>query len=178
MAHWIWWLIVGIIGIVGGFFALLNPFAATIAAELIAAWFFLIAGAVQVIAAFQREGWATRIWALILAAAFLWLGFVLLFNPLAGIIALTMAAAITFLVTGVAKVFFAFAARGSGYFWPILLSGIVSVVLAMMVFSNFPQSAAVLLGVLLAVELLSNGAALVSFALFVRNNKDKIAAAA
>ena len=173
MAHWIWWLIVGIIAVIGGLFALFNPFVATITAEQIAAWFFILSGLLQIVTVFQREGWGSRIWGLVLAAAFLWLGITLLFNPLAGILSLTLVAAIMFLVSGVAKIFFAFATRGSGVFWAVLLSGVISIALAIMVFTNFPQSALVLLGVLLAVELLSTGAALIAFALFVRANKDK-----
>jgi len=176
MNSWILWLIVGIIAVLGGIFALLNPFAATITAEQIAARFFLFAGIIQLVAVFQQEGWGSRIWTLILAAAFIWLGVTLLINPLSGILSLTLAAAILFLINGVAKIFFSFSTRGSGFFWAILLSGVISVILAVMVFANFPASAAVLLGILLAVELLSSGAALIAFALFVRANKDKFSA--
>jgi uncharacterized membrane protein HdeD (DUF308 family) len=39
-----------------------------------------------------------------------------------------------------------------------------------MVFTNFPYSAAVVLGVLLAVELISSGITLVTFALLLKNS--------
>ena len=178
MTHWIFWLLIGIIAVVGGVVALFNPFAATFTAEQIAAWFFIISGALQVVAVFRIEGWGRRIWALIVAAAFLWLGLSLLVNPLAGILSLTLVAAFMFLVTGIAKIFFSFSTRGSGYFWVVMLSGVISVILAVMVFSNFPQSAIVLLGILLAVELLSSGAALIAFAFYLRENKDELLAAA
>lgn len=172
MNHWLFWLLIGIVGLIGGVSALLNPFVATVTAEQIAAWFFIISGILQILAVFRTEGWGRRIWALILAAAFLWLGLTLLANPFAGIISLTLMAAIMFFVSGLTKMFGAFTMRGTGYFWMIFLSGAVSVLLAVMVFTNFPQSAAVLLGILLAVELLSSGAALIAFALFLRNNQD------
>ncbi|RBI83717.1 hypothetical protein DRV85_15370 [Rhodosalinus halophilus] len=173
MSGWFWWMLVGILFIVGGVVALFNPFAATVTAERVAAWFFIFGGLLQVVAVFQVSGWGARIWALVLAAVFLWLGVSLLSNPLAGILTLTIVAAIMFLASGIAKIFFSFAVRGSGYFWAMLLSGAISVVLALMVFSNFPQSAAVLLGVLLAVELLSSGATLISYALYLRSGGDE-----
>lgn len=178
MNSWIFWLIVGIIGVVGGIVALLNPFVATITAERLAAWLFLIIGFVQLFAIFQEGSWGRRIWAVVLTVAFLWLGITLLFDPLQGILTLTIAVAILFLINGLAKIFFSFSASGSSYFWLILLSGAISVILAVMVFTNFPQSAAILLGILLAVELLSSGAAMIAFALFMRGNKDKLENAA
>lgn len=177
MNNWLLWLIIGIIPAMGGILALLNPFAATITAQTLAGWFFLVTGVVEIFAAFQRKGWGQRIWALVLALAFVGLGVTLLYNPLAGILSLTLVAALMFLANGIAKVFFAFSVRSTASFWPILVSGALSVVLALMVFSNFPQSARVLLGVLLGVELLSSGAALIAFAIHIRKNEPQLAPA-
>lgn len=177
MNSWILWVIIGVIAIIGGIIALLNPIPATLAANTIAAWFFIIGGILSLVGVFVGGGgWGQRIWALILGLAFLWLGISLLQNPLAGIVALTIVAAVTFLVTGTAKIIFAFGVRGTGYFWPTILSGVISVILAIMVFTNFPQSAAVLLGVLLAVELIASGATLVSFGMFLKNSDRETAA--
>ena len=168
MSGWIWWLLIGAVLVIGGVAALLNPFAATVTAEQIAAWFFIFGGILQVLAVFQGEGWGARIWALVLAVVFLWLGISLLGNPLAGILSLTLVAAMMCMAAGSAKICLPCLARGSGYFWPMVLSGAISVILALMVFSNFPQSAAVLLGLLLAVELLSSGVTLIAYAFVLR----------
>ena len=168
MSNWVLWLIAGIVMIVGGLFALFNPVAATVTVEQIVAWIFLFGGVLQIVGVFQASGWAARIWALVLALILIWLGISLLANPLEGILSLTLVIAVALLVSGVAKVFLSFPARGTGYFWPMLLSGAVSIVLAVMVFSDFPQSAAILLGVLLAVELLADGTAAVVYALMQR----------
>jgi membrane protein HdeD len=170
MTNWVLWLLIGIITVLGGIFALLNPFAATLAATTLAAWVFIIAGALQLLGIFQTEGWGARIWGLILALAFIWLGISILGNPLAGMMSLTIVAGIMFLATGIAKIIFAFRIRGSGYFIWALLSGLVSLILGVMVFTNFPYSAAVVLGVLLAVELISSGITLVTFALLLKNS--------
>jgi uncharacterized membrane protein HdeD (DUF308 family) len=170
MTNWILWLLIGVITILGGIFALANPFAATLAATTLAAWVFIITGVMQVVGVFQTEGWGARIWGLILALAFLWLGISILGNPLQGVISLTLVAGLMFIATGIAKIIFAFRIRGSGYFVWAILSGLVSLVLGIMVFTNFPYSAAVVLGILLAVELISSGVTLVTFALLLRNN--------
>lgn len=159
----------GVLMIVCGIIALLNPFATTLAVEQFLAWVFLIGGVFQLIAVFSAESWGQRIWGLILAAVNLWLGVSLLGNPLAGVITLTIVVGIMFAVSGVIKVIYAFNLRGTPFFWAVLISGAVSVVLAAMVFSNFPQSAAVLLGILLAVELLSSGVTLVAMGIALKS---------
>lgn len=65
-----------------------------------------------------------------------------------------------FLANGLAKVFFSFSA---------LPRGAILVILAKMVVSNFPQSVAMLLGITLAMELLSSGVTRISCAFFVKN---------
>lgn len=169
MGSWLIWLVIGLVFILGGIVSLLNPFAATVTAEQIAAWLFVFGGIAQVVAAFRAEGWGARILNIILALAYLWLGISLLANPLAGILTLTVLAAIMFLVNGILKVLLAFTLRGTGVFWPVLISGAISVILAVMVFTNFPQSAAILLGTLLAVELLSSGVMIVFYAFALRD---------
>jgi uncharacterized membrane protein HdeD (DUF308 family) len=170
MTNWILWLLIGAITLLGGIFALLNPFAATLAATTLAAWIFLFTGVLQIVGLFQTDGWGARLWGLILAVAFIWLGITILANPLRGVISLTLVAGIMFVATGIAKVIFAFRIRGSGYFMLTLLSGLVSLALGVMVFTNFPQSAAVVLGVLLAIELIATGITLVSFAFLLRKS--------
>lgn len=156
------WIVVGIISVLAGIFALANPLAATLTAEMLAGWGFLIVGVLQVVFAFRDIGWGARIWAILIGLAFVLTGISLLGNPLAGIISLTVMVAVMFLIVGAAKIILSFSLpRGAG-FWLLLVSGALSVVLAVMIFANFPQSAAVILGVLLAIELISNGVAMIT----------------
>ncbi|MBY6004295.1 DUF308 domain-containing protein [Salipiger bermudensis] len=158
--------------IIGGFFALMNPFVATVAAEQMAAWFFLIGGVLQFGAAFRAGGWGARLLGILLGVAYVVLGFGLLFHPLAGIVTLTVMAAIMFLVNGVLKIVFAFSLRGSGFFWLSLLSGAISVVLAVIVFGNFLAASVSLLGILLAIELISSGVTMLSYGSYVRKHPE------
>ena len=162
MAVRVLWIILGIISILAGLLALANPRAATLTAEQLAGWAFLILGVLQFIAIFQQRDWSGRIWSLLLAAAFTILGLSLLANPLAGIVSLTITAAVMFLFTGIAKIVMSFSLRDTGAFWPVMLSGAVSLLLAVMIFANFPASVASILGILLAVELISSGASMIA----------------
>jgi membrane protein HdeD len=168
MKHWFLLLLGGIIAIAGGVLALFNPIAATITATTIVAWLFLFMGATQVIAAFGQMSLGTRIWTAALGALAIVIGGWILTNPIAGTLALTWTIGVLFLVEGIVKLVLAFVTRGSPYFWAMLLSGAVSVVLGGMILSRFPESAIAVPGILLAVDLISTGAALVALALHLR----------
>lgn len=173
MKGWFWWMIVGVISLVGGVLALINPFAATVTAQQLVGWIALLAGITQAVAIFQADGWNGRLFALAMTALFLFLGWSILAHPLAAIVSLTLTIALLFLASGIFKALFSFALRGTGFFWTVLLSGLASAIFGFMVLSNFPQSATIMLGVLLAVELISNGVSLIAFALFTKNNFDR-----
>ena len=157
------WLVVGIISILGGVFALFNPLSATLAAEQIAGFLFLFVGILQFVALFTVRSTGAKLFAAVGGIIGVLLGFELLTQPMKGILTLTMVVAILFMVTGVVRSISAFALRGTGAFAPVLLSGIISIILAIMIFAGYPESSSYILGVLLAVELISNGLSLVMY---------------
>lgn len=167
-SSWIWLAIFGVISLIAGILALANPFAASLAATLLAGWVFVAMGVMQIIQSFQVRGWSGFLWALLFGVLALLVGLSLVFDPLAGMISLTLLVAILFLVTGAIKIMYAFSLRPvSGWLW-VLLSGVVSVVLAIMIFADFPWAAAAVLGILLGVELISNGVLFLFVALGLR----------
>ena len=61
MKHWIFWLIAGVVSLLGGFTTLANPLAASLTAELLAGWSFILVGVIAIRAgarAFQQCFWA------------------------------------------------------------------------------------------------------------------------
>ncbi len=172
MQHWLTWILLGAASVIGGVIALFNPFAASVAAQTIVAWFFLIIGVIQAISIFRVTRMKERLLAILMTIIYLWLGISFLANPLEGLISLTLVAAILFLVSGIAKVVYAFSVSESRYKLLMIISGAISVVLAIMIFTNFPSSAAVVLGVLLSVELLSTGVAMVAFGLVLKQHPE------
>lgn len=154
---WTWMAVLAVICIVGGFMALLNPFGATILAVVLAGWVFLIQGVVQVIHAFRVRDWPGFLWSLGLGVLSLLVGFVLVADPLAGSVSLTLLVAVLFLITGVAKTMFALSLRPAGGWVWVLVSGLVSMALGVMILAGLPATAATILGLLLGIELVSNG---------------------
>ncbi len=165
------WIILALFGILGGILALMNPFAASLAATTIAGWLFIVFGALVLFAGFKIPVLWAKIWTILLGAFGLYLGVAILAHPLKGLVTLTMVVGIMFLAGGFMKLFIAYAMKQTRVFWPMLFSGAVSVILALMIFSNFPQSADVVLGILLGVQLLSDGVWALAMALSQNNRR-------
>ncbi|MBN9070769.1 MAG: DUF308 domain-containing protein [Rhizobiales bacterium] len=168
-ASWGWIAALGAISLIGGILALIDPFAATLAAVLLAGWTFLIFGVLQIVHSFGVRDWPGFLWALLFGVLTLLLGIALVANPIAGALSLTVIVATLFIVIGVVKVMYAFAWRpASGWGWAAL-SGAISILLGIMIFAGYPASAASILGILLAVDLISNGISLLLIAFGLRN---------
>lgn len=162
-------LLVGALSLVGGIIALLNPFAATLTVELLTGYLFIGIGVLMLLSIFADESWGSRALSLVLGLALLAIGINLVSNPLQGIMQLTVAIAVLMLFIGVMRIVIAFRMPGTGAKWLLVISGCVSLALGLMVLTSFPFSAAVVLGILLAIELISNGVSLIAVGLAVRN---------
>jgi len=165
MKYWFLWMVAGVISLLGGLFALANPLAATLTAVVLAGWMFTFVGILTIVSAFSDQGWGARIMAILLGVLLLLLGINLLGHPLSGVISLTYLVAVFLLIAGVFRLMLALATQISQLRWAMILSGVLSIILGIMIFSNFPQSAVVVLGVFLAIELISNGVSLIVLSL-------------
>lgn len=165
MKYWFLWMIAGVISLLGGLFALANPLAATLTAVILAGWMFIIVGILTIVSAFGDRGWGARIMAILLGVVLLVLGINLIGHPLGGMVSLTYVVAVLLLVVGVFRLVLGFGTQISQLRWVMILSGAISIVLGIMILANFPQSAAIVLGIFLAIELISNGVSLIVLSL-------------
>ncbi|WP_373355752.1 HdeD family acid-resistance protein [Pseudoroseicyclus sp. CXY001] len=168
MRSWLILILIGVIFGLGGIAALANPFAASIAATTIVGLVFLFGGVLQLWMAWSDREDAHRIWHGVVGLMGLVAGVFLLADPLSGLVSLTLFLGILFLITGIARLAVALRLRGSGPFWPLLLSGLASLVIGVLVFADFGTAAGTLLGILLGVELLVEAAAFLTLGLVAR----------
>lgn len=171
MKLWVKWLIIGILSVVFGIFVLANPIAASFAVTVVAGTLFLVSGAVQIWAGVSGDEGSSKLMGIGLGALMVLLGFSLVARPLEGIVSLATLATIFIALNGALRLVTSWRMRETPMFWPMLISGAISVLLAGYIFANFFQIAPQLLGILLGVELLLNGAGLVALALFLRTAK-------
>ncbi len=152
----------GIVLIVLGVAALLFPVFATIAVEQLVAWLLVLAGATGIAMWWRfrdlhRTGWIS----LGLAVLCVILGVLLLFDPIAGARTLTIILGLAFLAEAALTLLFAMAVRTrlKGGVW-MMLSGLTSLVMAVLIFSGWPGTAVWVIGLLFGINLLTSGLAL------------------
>jgi uncharacterized membrane protein HdeD (DUF308 family) len=165
---WGWLAGFGLLALVAGILALVHPFAASLTVVTLAAVGFIAAGILKAVYAARIRDDAAFTWSLILAALFVFLGFGLWFNPLAGMLSLTAMVGVFFLLIGGLKTAFALHLRGFGGWGWVLASGLLSLVLGVVIFANFPVAARTILGLLLGIELVSTGIAFLIVGLILR----------
>jgi uncharacterized membrane protein HdeD (DUF308 family) len=154
-----WTMFQGILLIVFGALAIAFPLLGTIVVEQLFAALLLIAGGYALAASLGRKesGTASRVVSGIWAVLTLATGLLLMFQVGAGILTLTILLAAYFAAQGLVTIVAAFKFSGTNTMWFMLLSGIVSLVLAWMIFSGFPGSATWLLGLLFGINLIFTG---------------------
>lgn len=149
--------IFGIVFILGGFAALFVPALAGIAIELFLGWLFFIVGCIQAGAALttrkHESFWFKFWWAILFVIVGLWL----LMRPAEGIQALAFVVGALFIVEGVMKLTYSWHWRSQSEVGWIMVSGILSIAIAMILLSGWPQQSAALLGILVGINLLASG---------------------
>jgi uncharacterized membrane protein HdeD (DUF308 family) len=142
-----------------------------LAVAIFIGWLFLISGIVGLVTTFWMRHAPGFWWSLLSAVLGIVAGIVLIGSPVSGAISLTLVLIVFFIIEGVASIMFALEHRRelSGRWGWMLASGIVDLVLAAIIFAGLPLSAAWALGLLVGINLVFGGSALVAMALHARS---------
>ncbi|SEQ11808.1 DUF308 domain-containing protein [Thalassovita taeanensis] len=159
-------LITGLLALAAGVVALIYPLAASVAVSLLIGWSFAVLGALLLLAGLTAPGW--RVVQIILGVLMMLLGVSLLADPLEGVVGLTIVLGVLLAISGVVKLLMSWSALSGPFRASLLLSGALSLLLGIMILTNTPGSGVIAIGVLLAIELLSNGIWAISLALMMR----------
>ncbi|MFZ3359900.1 MAG: HdeD family acid-resistance protein [Xanthobacteraceae bacterium] len=170
-AHWGLFLFEGIVLILLGMAAIIVPVIATLAFTLVIGWLFLISGGVGLVTTFWMRNAPGFWWALLSAVIAIAAGIILIRWPISGTISLTLVLIAFFIVEGIATLMYAFEHRAqlSGRWGWMLASGIVDLILAGIIFAGLPGTAAWALGLLVGINMLFGGTAMIGMALAARH---------
>ena len=140
-----------------GIIAIIFPIVSTIAAALFVGWMLLLAGIFLFVGSFTIHGTGPFFGALLMALLMIAAGVFLLFNPLAGALALTILLGVLFLVQGAFELALAFEMRPHRAWIWMLLSGLASILLAIVIAAGLPAISLIALGILLGINFLTTG---------------------
>jgi len=148
---------VGIAMVVLGIVAVVFPMMSTLVAELMVGWMLLFSGGITLWGAFSIHGTGPFFGAFLLGLLSVAAGVFLLFHPLAGVMALTLLVAFILSLQGAVEVSFAFSMRPVDGWVGVLLSGLASIVLAIVIAAGWPAISVVALGIILGMNFLTTG---------------------
>ncbi len=152
-----WVIVWGVCLIVAGVVAIVEPTVAAIATALLLAWLFVFAGVVELVYAYQQRAHEGLAWKIISGLALLALGVYMLAFPIASLATLTLLIGVFLAASGISSVLLAFRLRPKGGWGWVLFDGILSLVIAIMIMSGWPQNSIEFVGILVGFCLISGG---------------------
>jgi uncharacterized membrane protein HdeD (DUF308 family) len=164
-------LIQGILMVILGLIAVGIPQIATLATSIFVGWLFIIGGVIRLIATFQSRSAPGFWWSILIGVLAIVVGYIIVANPLEGVLTLTMALIILFAVEGVFQIIAGIEFRkalASSWVW-LVFSGIVDIALAVLIFAGWPDTATWAIGLLVGINLLFAGIALTMTALAAKD---------
>ena len=163
-----WYLIQGVLLVVAGVLALIYPFIASVAIVFLLAWVLIISGVLQGIGLIGATNVPHYWLQLISAVLAILIGVLLLRSPDSGLLIMTVLLIVYFMVEGIAKIIFALTIRPFPNWGWVLASGFVGILLSLVLWANMPLSSDWVLGLMLGILLVCEGAALTYLAWHVR----------
>ncbi len=161
-------VIMGIIMVICGFLAVGSPLAAGVYVTIFVGIMLAIGGIAQCFLAFKAGAFGKGLLIFAVGALTAAVGFYLFNQPLEGLASITLLLAVYFIVTGIFELVGAFQIRPAEGWGMMLFNGIVTLLLGIMIWSQFPLSGAWAVGILFGVKLLLSGASLIVIGRSVR----------
>lgn len=152
-----WIIVLAVSFIVLGLIAIVEPAIAGLALTIWMGWLLIFGGLVYFVGAFRGRGFGGAIWQLLLAAIYLVSGVYFLTHPLAALTTLTLLLAGIFFAEAVLEVIVYFQTRSEGGGAWRLFHAAISLLLALMIWNQWPSSSVWVIGTLVGINLIMVG---------------------
>jgi uncharacterized membrane protein HdeD (DUF308 family) len=170
-----WSIGLSVLMILAGFLAIAVPQAAGIAVNILVAWLLVFSGATHLVFAWHTRTTGGMLWELLVGFLYIFIGAYLLVHPVAGLASLTLALAIYLFAEGVLELILSFRLRPmAGSNW-LLFDGIITLILAVMIWRTWPSSTEWVVGTLVGISMLFSGISRLMLSLAARRLVAKLA---
>lgn len=170
-----WSIALSILMILAGLLAIVVPVAAGIAVTIFVGWLLVFCGAAHLVFAWHTRNTGALIWGLLLAIAYIAVGGYVLFHLVAGLASLTFALAIYLFAEAILEFALSFRLRPMpGSRW-LLFDGIITLILAILIWRSWPSGAPWVIGTLVGISMLFSGVSRLMLSLAARTVIAKLA---
>jgi uncharacterized membrane protein HdeD (DUF308 family) len=164
-----WSIVLSVLLIVAGILAIIVPPAFGIAVTILVGWLMVFSGAAHLVYAWHTRRVGGLFWETLLGILYIVTGGYILLHPMAGLVSLTVVLAVCLVAESVLEFILAFQLRplsGSGW---LLLDGIVTLILAILIWRTWPGSTKWVIGTLVGVSMVFSGIARLTISLAARH---------
>lgn len=158
--------LIGFLGVI----AMIAPFITGIALSISLGILLILSGVIQTAHVFSVHSWRSGIVQAIIALVYVIGGISLLANPTLGLTTLTVLLFFYLIIQGAAEIVLGLRLRNEEYAFGIILSGLLSLLLAGLIWTGWPTSASWAIGLLFGASLLSTGLSMVFYGVSLREN--------
>ena len=162
----------GIILLIAGALAILSPFVAGVSITILGGAMLAVSGIGQCVLAFKTGAFGRGLMVFIVGVLMAIAGFYMMNQPVAGLATLTIILMSYLLATGVLEIIVAFQLKPADGWGLELFNGIVTLLLGIMLWRQFPLSGAWAIGVLFGIKMIFSGGVFV----FIGRSVKKMAA--
>jgi uncharacterized membrane protein HdeD (DUF308 family) len=163
-----WSIVLGVVLILTGLAAIVLPFFAGIAASVFFGWLLMVGGIAHLVYAWSERGAGAVLWQILIGIVYLIASIYMLVLPVAGVVTLTLILSFYILFEGIFELVVYFRLRSlRGTVW-FLVDGVISLLLAALIFFQWPSSSLWAIGTLVGISLLLSGIARVTLPLSPR----------
>jgi len=152
-----WFVGVGVIFIILGILAIVEPGIAGITVSFLVGWLLIFGGGAHLVGAFSGGGAGRVIWHVILGLIYILGGLYFLTHPLLGLGSLTLFLAGILVAEAVLEFIAYFQRRSEGGSGWMAVNGLITLALGMLIWRHWPSSSVWAIGTLVGVNLLMTG---------------------
>jgi uncharacterized membrane protein HdeD (DUF308 family) len=170
-----WSIGLSVLLIVAGILAIAVPPAAGVAVAILVAWLLVFSGGVHLVFAWYTRTAGGLVWELLLGVLYVLVGGYILFHPVAGLASLTLVLAIYLFMEGILEFILSFRLRPMpGWGW-LMFDGIVTLILAVLIWRTWPSSTEWVIGTLVGISMLFSGISRLMLSMAARQVVAKLA---
>lgn len=166
--EWWWFLVLGILLLVSGLVAIGYPTVSSVAIVMVLGMSLMVSGIATIVATFWAGRWSAHMLQLLVGIFYTVVGFLIMDMPVESTASLTLVVASMFLVVGIMRSVAALTIRYPQWGWS-LLSGVLTTLIGVLIYKNFPATALWAIGTLVGIQLIFDGWFWIMLAMAIRS---------